>query len=142
MKLTDLGDIELVRATIILEAGGEPFLGKLAVASVIRERLMDKRWPDTWAGVCLQDQQFSCWNDVDREKDIPDAIMKKAIETQWGAIWWKECQLAAFGCVNHYFRHVVNPANHYHAEDRKPYWTEAPEAKCLAHIGKHLFWRL
>ena len=41
MKLSDLGDIELVRATIILEAGGEPFLGKLAVASVIRERLTD-----------------------------------------------------------------------------------------------------
>lgn len=142
MKLSDLSDIELVWATIILEAWGEPFLGKLAVASVIRERLTDKRWPDTWHGVCLQDKQFSCWNDIDREKDISAALMDKAITARWEEIWWKECQLAAFGAVSHYFRHVVPAANHYHAEDRKPYWTEAPEAKCLAHIGRHIFWRL
>jgi len=55
--------------TLVGETLGEPIEGAIGVASVIRTRAIDARWPDTIKDVCLQYVirqgreigQFSCW---------------------------------------------------------------------------------
>lgn len=48
--------------TIIGEALGEGPEGWAAVASVLKNRAADPRWPSDIAGVALQPKQFSAWN--------------------------------------------------------------------------------
>lgn len=57
----------IISYTLYAEARGEPFEGMKAVASVIQTRAM--RANISMAEVCLQDQQFSCWNGL---KAVPD----------------------------------------------------------------------
>jgi spore germination cell wall hydrolase CwlJ-like protein len=138
--ITQLDNQTLLRACIILEAGGESFLGKLAVGCVIRERVVDKRWPVTWPGVILQPKQFSCFNNIALDSDLEDAFVQRAIAMQWKSIFWRECQLVAFGIINNYVRDVTGGANHYHTEDVHPRWADT--GKCVFREGRHLFYRL
>lgn len=47
-----------VAMTVLGEARGEPVRGQHLVASVIRNRMASKQWPDTVCGVVLQPHQF------------------------------------------------------------------------------------
>jgi spore germination cell wall hydrolase CwlJ-like protein len=47
--------------TLDAEARGEPLLGQIAVANVIRNRLEAGNYGRTYAQVCLAKWQFSCW---------------------------------------------------------------------------------
>ena len=60
-QLKELSDIDLLATLIRGEAEGEPLLGKIAVACVVRNRVEDPQWPDAWSGVMLQKYQFSCF---------------------------------------------------------------------------------
>ncbi len=53
------GDRALLAAIIYCEAGGEPYEGKLAVGSVVINRVLSSRYPDTVIGVIYQKSQFS-----------------------------------------------------------------------------------
>ena len=53
------GDRYLLASIIYCEAGGEPYAGKLAVGSVVINRLLSSRYPDTVVGVIYQNKQFS-----------------------------------------------------------------------------------
>ncbi len=53
------GDLKLMASIIYCEAGGEPYAGQLAVGSVIINRLLSSRYPDTLVGVIYQYKQFS-----------------------------------------------------------------------------------
>jgi spore germination cell wall hydrolase CwlJ-like protein len=55
--------VRIISYTLYAEARGEPFEGMKAVASVIKTRAM--RAKISLAEVCLQDRQFTCWNDLD-----------------------------------------------------------------------------
>jgi len=58
-------DLLVPARTVVGEARGEDYEGKLAVACVIRNRAENPRWwggPD-WDSVCLKPWQFSCFND-------------------------------------------------------------------------------
>ncbi len=47
-------------ATVAMEAGGEPYRGKLAVAHVLCNRV---RWKNSsLSDICFAPWQFSCWN--------------------------------------------------------------------------------
>ena len=58
-------DIQASGLTVIGEARGEELKGQIAVVQVIGHRVKDRRWQNTDREVCLQAQQFSCWNDDD-----------------------------------------------------------------------------
>lgn len=59
----NLSDDELAALTIYLEARGESFAGKLAVAAVIRNRMQLKYQSDgTVRGTVLRRRQFQPWN--------------------------------------------------------------------------------
>ncbi len=55
-------DLQIGAATVFMEASGEPDEGKLAVASVLVNRLKTGRWGKTLAAVCFAPHQFSSWN--------------------------------------------------------------------------------
>lgn len=56
--LEQLDDLTLLAAIIFCEAGGESYECKLAVASVVMNRLNSSKYPDTIAGVLAQSGQF------------------------------------------------------------------------------------
>lgn len=53
------GDRYLLANLIYCEAGGEPYAGKLAVASVVINRVRSEKYPNTVVGVIYQNKQFS-----------------------------------------------------------------------------------
>ena len=52
-------DITLLANLIYCEARGESYEGKLAVASVVINRILSSKYPDTMAGVIYQKSQFA-----------------------------------------------------------------------------------
>lgn len=64
-------DLDVATRTVWGEARGEPYLGQVAVAWVIRNRATWKPaawWGSSVAKVCLMHAQFSCWLDSDPNK--------------------------------------------------------------------------
>ena len=53
------GDRYLLANLIYCEAGGEPYEGQLAVGSVVINRVLSGKFPDTVVGVIYQNKQFS-----------------------------------------------------------------------------------
>lgn len=53
------GDRYLLANLIYCEAGGEPYAGKLAVGSVVINRVLSSKYPDSVVGVIYQNKQFS-----------------------------------------------------------------------------------
>lgn len=53
------GDRYLLANLIYCEAGGEPYAGQVAVGSVVINRILSSRYPDTMVGVIYQNKQFS-----------------------------------------------------------------------------------
>lgn len=53
------GDRYLLANLIYCEAGGEPYVGKVAVGSVVINRVLSSQYPDTVVGVIYQNKQFS-----------------------------------------------------------------------------------
>ena len=53
------GDLKILASIIYCEAGGEPYAGQLAVGSVVINRVLNSRYPDTLVGVVYQPYQFS-----------------------------------------------------------------------------------
>lgn len=53
-------DVYLMSQVVFAESGAEPYSGKVAVASVILNRLKDPRFPKTIEGIIKQKNAFSC----------------------------------------------------------------------------------
>lgn len=53
------GDRYLLANLIYCEAGGEPYAGQVAVGSVVMNRVLSKKFPNTVVGVIYQKRQFS-----------------------------------------------------------------------------------
>lgn len=52
-------DLDMMAAIIECEAGGESYVGKVAVGAVVMNRVRSSLFPDTVAGVIYQNKQFS-----------------------------------------------------------------------------------
>lgn len=81
--IRSLLEILLLSFTIFAESSGESFDGRLAVGSVIRNRV--NCYNKTYSDIILQKNQFSCWNSKEISKHI------KRIEYKP----FKECLLIA-----------------------------------------------
>jgi spore cortex-lytic enzyme len=57
------GDVYLLARAVHGEARGEPYIGKVAVAAVILNRVKDPRFPNTIAGVIYQPGAFTAVSD-------------------------------------------------------------------------------
>lgn len=118
--------------TVYMEAEGEPFDGKLAVAQVIRNRAKARNL--SLADVVLQPMQFSCWN--------TDAPTRRKLDNPHPAFWDECCRAALYvgpdatQGATHYLneRVVLRESGHL------PSWFDP--AKVTYRIGNHTFLRI
>ncbi len=88
------------------EARGQSMPAKAAVLAVIRNRVQDKRWPDTEWEVVLQPYQFSSFNANDANAVKFPLPKNKA---DWQA--WLDCQAVVETSLQ---ADPTMGANHYH----------------------------
>lgn len=139
-------DLHWLATTIFQEAGGESYLGKLAVAHVIMNRKKDSN--STVASIVLSPFQFSAWN-----TDSPTRALLGKINSD--SISWIDSFKAACSA---YFgfepdpskgaRFYLNPVTVLKVVGKLPKWAANPkdltkldEAKVTAKIGNHVFIR-
>jgi len=118
--------------TIWGEAEGEPWFGKLAIAAVILNRVLDKRWPNTIIEVCLQPAQFSCWNTGSSR-----LFLIATVDTQSSS--YIECDEATLELtVERRFFDRIMGATHFHTINVVPKW--AKDKKPVYIIARHMFY--
>lgn len=122
----EVGNAEVVAATLILEAGGERDSRAMsAVMEVIHNRAVKRGL--TYEQVCLQRLQFSCWNGV----KVSTGISKAKKHTKWG----QALRIASSKVVTNYAR----GADHYHTLTVKPSWRLSFSQTAV--IQNHIFYR-
>lgn len=130
---------EVFVLTLYGECRGEPYLGQVAVACVIRNRVLDKRWPSTYKEVCLQPKQFSCWN------DLPEIGWFHAAASFPQT---KQLYYIMEGVSTWMIPDVTQGANHYlnpFAAPPEPQWARGTKRITLwpgELVGAHAFYRL
>ena len=139
-----LTDQHALALTLWGEARGEPIDGRIAVASVIRNRLKSNRWGDTYREVCLWPWQFSCWKREGGEQNY------HAVRTlAWRLVngekpednILRECIWIASGIAGEWIQDTVQGATHYHVASMspKPYWAVGKTPVCV--VGPHAFYK-
>lgn len=134
-------DIDVVTATIWGEARGEPIEGRIAVACVIRNRLLSGRWGHNYEAVARAPFQFSCWNAGQDANHLAVLDLVNKLNAQgFIDLMTQECRWVSNGVVNHVILDRVNSATHYHESSMnpKPKWVEG--ARLVATIGHHMFY--
>lgn len=112
MRTLTLTDLDFIARTIMAEAEGEPYEGKVAVAAVIYNRVRDPGWWGTTViDVCLTAKQFSAWNEASvRRNKIGEWDLDSPI--------FRECLKAAIdgrdndptdGCDSYFAHGIVTP---------------------------------
>ena len=130
MNPIDLAQTYLLALAVYREARVEPFFGKLLVAQVIKNRVLDPRWPDTYQGVVLQPRQFSAFNPEDANARVfpPDGVSDV----------WNDC--VAIAKMVRSARGTVTEANHYHTIGVSPAWAAGKTP--VLEVGRHRFYVL
>ncbi len=123
-------DLDYVARTIMGEAEGEEYEGKVAVGAVIYNRARTPGWwGETVKDVCLTSYQFSAWNTNNPRRN-------KAGEWDLDDPVFRQCMRAAVEAID---RDPTGGADHYFAHDIvSPDWAEGIEALV---IGNHTFIR-
>lgn len=78
IDLTD-SEIEMFERIVMAESGGEPYLGQLAVANVVLNRVKSNRYPSTLEEVVFQRSQFSPVKNGVIVGRMPNTSVKKAV---------------------------------------------------------------
>ena len=105
------------------EARGEPFLGQVAVAEVVLNRVEDNRWPNDVCGVIYQPYQFS-WTISGSDRPVSDLV---AYHRAKQAVEW---------AIDN--RSITS--THYHHRDIIPVWSKHPRMDYLFTIENHRFY--
>ena len=118
---------------LYFEARGEGWRGQLAVASVILNRVRDRRFPGTPCRVVRHSKrrglhrcQFSFWCDGKSERTRDDVA------------WSMAQNLAATALASGLRVRGLERATHYHAARVRPYWSRS--LREVGRIGRHIFY--
>lgn len=139
-QFADLPDNEVLALTIYGEARGEPYLGKVAVGSVVLNRADLKNWMGgTVKEVCLKPFQFSCFNKSDPNYkmllDIAQDCTREATVNRVFCV----CAGIADGLIDGTVQRITE-GTHYHSTGIKtPNW--AFEMKRVDKVGRHIFYK-
>ena len=129
-------DKSVVTQTVLLEAAGEPYNGKLGVAFVIANRMKKRR--QTAHQVCWAKWQFSCWLDP-----LERIAQKFANET--GKTWVESALAAEMALMNSVIdptmgaTHYLNKAVTIQQAGKLPSWVD--QLQWLVTIGNHDFYK-
>lgn len=128
---------------IYFEAGNQSYIGKVAVALVTKNRVGDKRWPNTYCGVV---EQGPTWSTKNGEK-FP---VKYKCQFSWycdgktdvpflGEKWKESTQIAEIIYFTNLIDNILDRATHYHADYVSPAWSKHLEK--VTQIDRHIFYR-
>ena len=117
-------DIYLMSQVVYAESKGEPFEGKVAVASVILNRVLSPQFPDTVQEVIFQPYAFSC---------VVDG--KITVEPS------SECFDAVYDAIKGYDP-TGDALFFYNPETATCSWMKSVEKSDTTLIGQHLFFSL
>jgi len=121
----------IISYTLYAEARGEPFKGKMAVASVIQTRA--RRADSSFVEICLKDKQFSCWNELEAVPEFyisGEGIQQRDMQARsdcYGIAWVLMTSDREWDHLTHFY----NPAK------SSPFW--ADDLKGRQTIGRHVF---
>lgn len=138
----DLLEVDLIARTIYGEARGEPEVGKMAIAWVIRNRvetdLHGDGKPDWWGEgvteVIHKPYQFSCWN-------AGDPNSAKIANLSIREPRYMECLAAAARVMANQTADPTSGATHYHTVGLRPVPSWAVGKPAVATIGNHIFYK-
>lgn len=134
--MTPNDEITLIKWTVALEAEGEPFEGKLAVAFVVCNRM--RKWNKTAREVCWAKWQFSCYNDLSGDTKRLDTIDPALMVECANAA--KYAYETAFADPTHGATHYLNePLTRQLRGGSLPDWVS--KMTKTAEIGKHTFYK-
>lgn len=143
-----LSDAQTLGLTLWGEARGEEIEGRIAIACVIRNRMKDKRWPDTLKDVCLQKSQFSCWSTSGGAQNyralmqVAERLLADGPAAGDGIL--KESLWVADGIGAGVVRDRTSGSTNYITrnlwETARPKWIGNVTPNCL--IGRHAFFKL
>lgn len=133
-------DLEALTLTLWGEARGEPIEGKIAVAMVIRNRLLEHyRGAKSYLAVCTAHAQFSAWTEE-------VAQMRKAaldLEGRHLDHTLALCEEIARATINDALADNTGGANHYLTQDlfhlKPPQWAKGVTGRT---IGSQVFMRV
>lgn len=139
-------DIAIGALTLIGEARGESYDGRVAVAHTFHNRAVDKvrRVVD----VCLEPAQYSCWWGEDPNaryvRGLADALLvSRSLLSVADATLVRACKYLVAGVLNGNLPDNTNGATHYCTQSllwtKPPAWTVG-HSPC-ATIGRHVFFR-
>jgi len=138
-----LSESQIMSVTLYGEARGESTEGKIAVGSIILERVDHREWDGkTVHEVCLMPKQFSCFN----EKD-PNRIKLEFIASNWDAamscnIALNDCFCIALGLLQGTIQRTPeiakSHATQYCRTDFDVYWKSS--FKKVLTVGSHSFY--
>ena len=122
------------------EARDQPFIGQVAVAQVVMNRVADDRYPDTACEVVMQGPTYS-WR--------PDFPVRHRCQFSWycdgksdktpDTEAYEKALMIAHGVYYGNLDDFVEGATHYHATYVLPEWAETKTL--VVQIGQHIFYR-
>jgi len=134
-----LDDILAVADAIHGEGRGCSIKGKRAIAHTVRNRCLDRRWPNSPRKVCRQRVQFSALNRRTDNVGNLHAIVHADFddEAYRDAFWIAAKVLASVD------EDLTGGANHYHGSYMRkfPKWSKPPAIE-IGRIGYHVFYKL
>ncbi len=142
--LATITDPQVTIATVYGEARSEPIEGMIAVANVIRNRVHDPRWGQTYRSVCLAPWQFSCWNAVGGGRNLDRVVALVRQFAQKQTITdpvVRELTYLVHGIVHDgWLRDTTKGATHYHVATMqpRPQWAQAQTPTCQR--ASHVFY--
>jgi len=159
-ELIKLSEAAVVAMTILGEAEGEPWAGKVMVAETIVNRA--KASGGSLKYECLKANQFSCWNGEEQQRKLinraacyennsparnathPPATLERSdcgLGSVAGGQAWRDCkEIARSVCQAGY--QSTTTATHYYAPALRsvpPVWVK--NMKLAAVVGGHRFYR-
>lgn len=147
---TGLSDFDALWLTLWAECRGEPVEGKIAVASVIRNRALygAGRFGVGYKGVCLKPKQFSCWNPGSDANHVRLMRMAERVVSDYAVRSMlvyddltRELQYIAQGILGGQLRSNVGQCDHYLTTElftrKPPAWAKGRTPTYF--VGNHAF---
>lgn len=142
--LSHLDDAAIIALTLYGEARGEGPAGRIAVANVLRNRLLCNRtaFGLTLRDVCLRPKQFSCWNPSDPNFALLLDTAKLLTDGATVGPVLRECRWIADGLLSGSFVDNTHGASHYLRTELIQTTAWSRDQRVLAIIGAHSFLRV
>lgn len=144
--LNNLSSLDIVFLTVFGESRGEVIEGQVGVACVIRNRFLTGKFK-SYRDICLQAEQFSCWNVNDPNRPVLLEMAQKLINGQLinEQPFERQCRLISDGVINHNIIDNTSGATNYLTESlwlnsSRPSW--AKNVKTAKQLGHQVFFKV